>query len=117
LPDGWPDWITQYPGSTAKGGIELNTGSIGYCARFTTKDSLDEVMNYYEELTAAQGWKSGNGHPTAKYHKTEYFTNADDSHELYVEIAAGVDLIHGEAVNSKNVNMFFLMYTTEKPRN
>jgi hypothetical protein len=53
-----PDWLPSYPGSTPQGSVSMQnaTGSTG-SFHFTTKDSVERVMSYYEDALKKTGLK------------------------------------------------------------
>jgi hypothetical protein len=53
-----PDWLPSYPGSTPQGSVSMQsvTGTSG-SFHFTTKDSVEQVMSYYEDSLKKSGLK------------------------------------------------------------
>jgi hypothetical protein len=53
-----PDWLPAYPGSTPQGSVSMQsaTGTSG-SFHFTTKDSVEQVMIYYEDALKKTGLK------------------------------------------------------------
>jgi len=53
-----PAWLPAYPGSTPQGSVSMQnaTGTSG-SFHFTTKDSVEQVMSYYEDALKKAGLK------------------------------------------------------------
>ena len=53
-----PDWLPAYPGSSPQGSVSMQsaTGTSG-SFHFTTKDSVEQVMSYYEDSLKKAGLK------------------------------------------------------------
>ena len=53
-----PNWLPAYPGSTPEGSVSMQnaTGTSG-SFHFTTKDSVEQVMSYYEDALKKTGLK------------------------------------------------------------
>lgn len=51
-----PDWLPAYPGSTPKGVLSMqNAQGSGGSFGFTTSDSIDQVVRYYEDALKKAG--------------------------------------------------------------
>ena len=50
-----PDWLPAYPGSTPKGLSMQNAQGSGGTFSFTTSDSIDQVVHYYEDALKKAG--------------------------------------------------------------
>jgi hypothetical protein len=59
LPEGWPAWLAQYPGSTVTmGNRQAGADRTSFTATLMTKDAPEQVVKFYEDKAAAQGLKS-----------------------------------------------------------
>ncbi|MBZ5592803.1 MAG: hypothetical protein LAP39_11250 [Acidobacteriia bacterium] len=56
--DKLPDWLPAYPGAAAQGAVSMQnaTGTTG-SFHFATKDSVEQVMSYYEDALKKAGLK------------------------------------------------------------
>lgn len=53
-----PDWVTAYPGSTPQGTFSMqNAGENSGSFSFTTKDSIEQVVQYYGDALKKAGLK------------------------------------------------------------
>lgn len=52
-----PDWLPAYPGSTPKGASAQGPNGSGGTFGFTTNDSIEQVVRYYEDALKKAGMK------------------------------------------------------------
>jgi hypothetical protein len=59
LPESWPEWLAQYPGSTVQmSNQQASAEKLSLTATLLTKDAPEKVVKFYEDLAAAQGLKT-----------------------------------------------------------
>lgn len=59
MPEGWPTWLGQYPGSTVQmSNRQALTDKVSLTATLLTKDAPELVVKFYEDKATAQGMKS-----------------------------------------------------------
>jgi hypothetical protein len=59
MPEGWPSWLGQYPGSTVQmANRQVLTDKVSLTATLQTKDAPELIVKFYEDKATAQGMKS-----------------------------------------------------------
>jgi hypothetical protein len=90
LPEGWPAWLPQYPGSKITMGMRQMEGDkASLHLMLTTRDAPDKVLQFYEQKAIAQGFKSQMKMNMQQTGTMETFEGTDQT--LSIVISTGSD--------------------------
>lgn len=79
LPEGWPTWLGQYPGSTVQmGNRQADTDKLSLSATLMSTDAPDKIVKFYEDKATAQGMKSTMKMSMPDNGSMQSFTKGDD---------------------------------------
>jgi hypothetical protein len=78
MPEGWPQWLGQYPGSTVQlSNRQVLTDKVSLTVTLQTKDAPELIVKYYEDKATAQGMKSTMKMSMPQNGSMESFTKED----------------------------------------
>jgi len=70
LPEGWPDDV-PFPSDT-KILMSMNMGGTGHKVSYSTKETLPDLVEWYQDEMAAEGWPVNEVPDTGKYRVLVY---------------------------------------------
>jgi hypothetical protein len=86
-----PDWLPQYPGVTIEGTYSVDsTESSGAGFTFTTDDSIEEVIDYYEDALKEEGFKITRSTTNTNGQTTGSIVGNDADYKRNVVISASI---------------------------
>jgi hypothetical protein len=86
-----PSWVPSYPGATMmRGAAGTSAEGESGAGSFTTKDSLEKVLDYYEAALKSQGLEvTRQTYSTDGTHQVGILVGQDEGRKRYVNVNAG----------------------------
>jgi hypothetical protein len=87
-----PDWLPQYPGVEVQGTYSTeNAESSGAGFHFATDDSIDEVMDFYEDALKEEGFKISKSTTTVNGKTSGSLSGNDPGYKRHVVVSGSIE--------------------------